>query len=168
MDYIDSRLSACNPSFKFWGLTEITTKSKDRFPVTIPNREKVCIDDRYDCVVWHREVSGTQEDNEDLSFGLYTEKQFNVTLRTVVAYKVELGEEFKFTFINEFPYNIYVDGYSILEVVSGSVNLNHEAVATEEEIHTHYEKHRLCWNIFSFDNEIQFILCPDSSPSCRH
>lgn len=164
IDYIDSKMSICYPDFKFWGLAEIIDKSKDRFPVTAQTREKVCLDEDYDCVVWHREISANAIESEDFSFGLNIEKQFNVTIRTIVAYKVEIGEDFKFEFFNNFPYDINVSGYKFLETTPGAINLDHEAVVQEEQIHTQYNKHRICWNIFTLENEFQFVLCPDSSP----
>lgn len=169
INYIDSRYQLCYPEFKYFGLGEITDKSKDRFPVTVDTRDKISLNDRYDAVVWHREISGSAVDNEDFSFGLRTEKQFNVTIRTIVAYKVELGEQLKFDFIDSFPQLEVgdVEGYLLMDVSPGSINLDHEAVAEQEQIHTRYEKSRICWNIFSFDNEIQFIQCPDSSPACN-
>lgn len=162
VDYIDQQLAICYPNYKYWGLGEIVTKSKDVFPVTVQSREKICLDDAYDAVIWHREVSATQQEDDEFSFGLKTETRYIVTLRTIVAYKIEVGEEFKFIFPNSFPREIPLSGYQIFEVIAGSMNINHEQVAQEEEIHTQYNKHRICWNIFSFENELQFIFCPDS------
>lgn len=164
IEYIDSKMSTCYPDFKLWGLAEIIDKSNDRFPVTTQRRDKVCLDDAYDCVVWHREISANTTESDDFSFGLNIEKQFNVTIRTIVAYKVELGEDFKFEFVNNFPQKIDAAGYNFIEVFPGNMNLDHEAIAQEEQIHTQYNKHRVCWNIFTFENDFLFVLCPDVSP----
>ena len=151
-------------NIKYWGLAELTDYSGDRFPITVGERHKVCIDERYDACVWYREISGNQTDNEELSYGLEIKTQMNVTLRIIVAYKVELGEMFKYEFMNNFPKNIGLDdvspsNYEYLEIGPGSIDLDHEKIAVQEEIHTQYNKHRVCWNIFTFDNEIQFIIC---------
>lgn len=183
VDHIDAQYLSLYPEYKFWGLSEIVTKAKDRFPVQcVPvngNREKVCLDDSYDCVVWHRQISATRIENEEESFGLVLQKEFNVILRTIVAYKIELGEEFMFDFIDNFPnantnsgsfdstFDITfqgLSGYLVLDAEPGDINLDHEAIARDEEIHTQYNQHRICWNIFTFDNTFRFILCPVASP----
>lgn len=162
-EYIDAHYLSLYPEYKFWGLAELTDKSKDRFPVTVNGREKVCIDDRYDCVVWHRELSGSRVENEEYSWGLEIASEYRIIIRTIVAYKVVLGEEFKYEFIGNFP-EFEIFGYEKLESSFGRIDVDHEKIAKEEEIHTQYNQHRLCWNIFTFENEIQFILCHETSP----
>lgn len=162
-EYIDAHYLSVYPDYKFWGLAEITDKSGDRFPVTVNGREKVCLDQRYDCVVWHRELSGVQVENEEESWGLEISNEYRITLRTIVAYKIELGEEFKFEFIENFP-ALDILGYQKMDTSFGRIDLDHEKIAKEEEIHTQYNQHRICWNIFTFENEVQFIYCPPTSP----
>lgn len=163
-EYIDTHYLSIYPSYKYWGLAELTWKSKDRFPVTIPDRDKVCLDEAYDCVVWHREVNASQFENEEDAWGLEIPTEFRVALRTIVAYKVELGEEFKYEFANNYPKDLFISGYDQLEFVASRFDVDHEKIVKEEEIHTQYNQHRLCWNIFTFEYDVQFILCPDTSP----
>lgn len=162
-EYIDAHYLDIYPDFKFWGLAELTDKSKDRFPVTVNGREKVCLDEDYDCLVWHREISVQRFENEDLAFGLNVPTEFRVNMRTIVGYKIGLGEEFKYEFANEFPKDFDFPGFDKLGMFPTSMNVDREAVARIEEIHIQYEQ-LLCWNLFSFDNEIQFVLCPETSP----
>lgn len=162
-EYIDAYFQTLYPNYKFWGLAELTNKSKDRFPVTVNGRDKVCLDEDYDCLVWHREISVQRIENEDLAFGLNIPTEYRVALRTVVGYKIELGEEFKYEFAENFPRNIDLPGFEKLEVVPTIMVVDREQVARTEEIHIQYEQ-LLCWNLFSFENEIQFVLCPETSP----
>lgn len=160
---IDSYYRVIYPDYFFYGLAELTTKSKDRFPVTVNGRDKVCLDEAYDCLVWHREISSNQVEDEELSFGLTVPVRFNVRLRTVVGYKIALGEEFKYDFASIFPRDMDWSGYERLDVIPAAMEVDREVVARQEEIHIQYEK-LLCWNLFWFENEFQFTLCPETSP----
>jgi hypothetical protein len=160
---IDAYYQGLYPDFFFYGLAELTTKSKDRFPVTVNGREKVCLHDDYDCLVWHREMSVSQIENEELAFGMDIPVEFQVRLRTIVGYKIALGEEFKYDFANAFPKDLDKSGYEKLEAIPGTMEVDREKVAREEEIHIQYEK-LLCWNLFWFENTFQFVLCPETSP----
>ena len=160
---IDAHYAAIYPDFKYWGLAELTDKSKDRSPVTVNGREKVCLDEDFNACVWYREISVNRTEVEEESFGLDVTFEYRVTLRTIIGYKIELGEMFKYEFAEAFPRDFTLSGFEALEVVPGVMDLDRERVAQTEEVHIQYEK-LLCWNLLSFDNELQFILCPETSP----
>lgn len=151
-----------NDGIKFYGLAELVSKENSKYPVTVNDREKCAINDKWDAVVYHRVISNVPSLSDDFSFGLRTATRNEVTLRTVVAYKINKGEEWRYTFANAFPQIIQeVVGYEYIEVRPTSFNEDHEAVMNEEFVEVPYHHHRLTWNVFSFDNIVEFVKCHD-------
>lgn len=151
-----------NDGIKFYGLAELARKESSRFPVTINDRNKVAIDDRWNAIVYHRVISNTPSLADEFSFGLRTATRNEVTLRTVVAYKIDKGEEWRYTFENAYPQMLQnVKGYEYIEVRPNGFNEDHEAIMNEEFIEVKYHHHRLPWNVFTFDNIIEFVKCHD-------
>lgn len=141
------------------GLAELVNKETSRFPVTISNREKVAIDDAYDGLVYHRVISSATSLNPDYDYGLTIAVQYTVTLRTFLAYKVDKGESFKYAFRNVFPSSMNVSGFEYAYITPGAINEDHEGIIRDEFTEIPYHKHRLPWNVVSYDNSIEFILC---------
>jgi hypothetical protein len=141
------------------GLAELVSKETSRYPVTIQTREKVAIDDRFDGLVYHRVISNTNTINDDYSYGLRIAIQNNPVLRTFLAYKVDKGESFKYALRNIFPGIITLTGFEYINVIPSGFNEDHEAIMREEFTNVSYHKHRLPWNVVSFDNTFEFVLC---------
>lgn len=164
---------------KNWGFVELvkresrgTTKNKQGnaevstqpIPMTITGthkREQVSLDDRFDFIFWIRVTNRvTTFLSESDSFGLKEGKRQNLPLRIVIAHKVELGEDLVYHLVNDFPPNLYVDGFQFVFLNSnGEVDTDHETIHDIELGATNYEKHRFAWNIYTINLSIEFIPC---------
>lgn len=157
-------------TMKLWGYCELMTRQDQVMPVTIPDRNQVSIDDRYQLLTWIRRdgnVSlGSDIEGNDWSFGLKEAPVQKQNLRIVIAHKVEIGEDFIIDFIKAFPRTFDVDGYSIVSVDNRgiSVDPDHEAVYKTELGETSYEKHRFTWNVYAVTVPIEYIPCEVLSP----
>lgn len=152
-------LPSPEPAVKYWGLSELSTKSTERFPVTINDRDRVSIDQRYDVISYHRIVTGNLEDSEEWSFGSSLAKEFSITVRTVLMHKISVGEDFRYDFFGSFPDLLTIPGYEFVFLNSGSINEDHEGIVTEEFTEIPYEKHRLPWNVSAKDTVVQYVKC---------
>ncbi len=141
------------------GLAEIITDETTKYPVTIGVRKKIAIDDNYDGLVYHRIISSTSTFNENFSYGLTLALQYTVTLRTFLAYRSDRGESFKYKFRSIFPGILRVDGFEFINISPGSIDDNHEGIMQQEFTQAPYHKHRLPWNIVTYDNTLDFVLC---------
>lgn len=161
-DYIDSVLSGLYPEIHFFGLAELVTKSEERFPATVNGRVKVSLDNQYSGICYHRIINNSPAVSEELSFGIRPTVQDNVTIRTVLAYKIsEFDEMFRYEFENAMPRTIRLTGYDPIFIEPGDANEDHEQIAIDESLQTPYEKHRVTWNIYSFDNVCELIICDE-------
>lgn len=159
--YIDKLIRDTFPGagLNIMGLAELVSKETSRYPVTIQSRDKVAIDDRFDGLIYHRVISNSNTINEDYNYGLRIAIQNNVVLRTFLIYKVEKGESFKYALRNIFPGTMKLSGFEYINVTPGAFNEDHEAIMREEFVNVSYHKHRLPWNVVSFDNNFEFVLC---------
>jgi hypothetical protein len=152
---------------KLFGYSELmrktSTGSEQPMPVTIPTREQVSLNDRYDLITWIRLPgqinSGDEIDGNDWSFGLSVAPVQTATLRFIVAHKVLLGEDFIIGFINAIPSLLTVSGFQIVSVDRPgiAVDADHEAIYTTELGNTVYEKHRFTWNIYALTLNIEYL-----------
>lgn len=149
-------------TFKFWGLSELVTKDKDRFPVTVNGRLKVSIEDRYDLMTFHRIISTDSTEDEEYSFGLNTAYRTRITLRTVLSHKISIGEDYRYTFANLIPDDLLINGFSFIYFIPNSLDEDHERVYNEEwpnQDQVVYHRHRLPWNVCAFTTVVEFIKC---------
>lgn len=154
---------------KLYGFCELMKKTSGEgsaeqvFPVTIPNRDKVSLDDRYNFITWMRWISPVgYEINEDWSFGKSEARVGNLQLRVVLAHKTTLGENVVFDFINAFPSKFSISGFQFVHVMgTPAIDPDHETIYTTELSNTVYEKHRFTWNIYAVNINIQFLQCKD-------
>jgi hypothetical protein len=163
-DYIDSYINTqlADPNIHYYGLAELVTKNTERFPTTVNGRVKVSFDNSYSAFCYHRIISNSPTINEDVSFGLERVVQENIIIRTVLAYKIdEYDEMFRYEFENSMPRTIRVSGYDPIFIEPSNANEDHEAIVNEEFLQLPYEKHRLPWNVYSFDNSTELILCDE-------
>jgi hypothetical protein len=166
-DNIDQTLQAAfkNSGLKAYGLCELVEKDKKPNPVSVevkPNktRELAQIHDRYDGIFSHRIVGGSFTDDDDFTFGKRAARRFSGRARTVLAYKIKLGEDFIFSFVNTFPDRVSsLSEYKFVHLSQGTLIADHEAVYIQEYGNNSYEKHRTSWNIYAFEYDIEFILC---------
>lgn len=160
--YIDTYLNTqlADAGIHYYGLAELVTKDTERFPTTVNSRIKVAFDNSYDAFCYHRVLSNTPAINEDISFGLKRIVQENIVLRTVLAYKITVYDEmFRYDFENAMPRIIRISGYDPIFLDSAGGNEDHEAIVEEEYLQLPYEKHRVTWNVYSFDNTTELIVC---------
>lgn len=159
-----------NHTMKLWGYCELMTRKDQVLPVTIPDRNQVAIDDRYEIVTWIRREGnlslGNEIEGNDWSFGLQQAPVQTQNLRIILAHKISIGEDFITDFLKAFPRRFDVDGYSIVSVnkPSISVDTDHEAVYKDELGETVYERHRFTWNVYALTVPIEYIPCEITSP----
>lgn len=162
---IDQALQASefgNYRKRFFGLSEIVTKKEQHFPVTIPGRQQVALDDKLDLVTWIRVINVNEEDAPEMSYGRNIRTRSTAQLRFVVALKTDLpdAEELINDISKAIPFYLTSPGYKAIFVLkSRPIDFNHEAIYQEELDNTAYSKHRLPWNLYVITLNVQFILC---------
>jgi hypothetical protein len=150
---------------KAYGLCELVQKDSKPNPVSVVrnkngDREPAQIHDRFNGIFYHRLLSGNFADDEDYTFGKKVARRFTGRIRTVLAYKIQLGEKFILDFIDAFPGKIdSIGGYKFVHLSQGTLIADHEAVYNQEYGNNSYEKHRTPWNIYALEYDIEFILC---------
>ena len=162
LDAIDEYMKTIytEDDFHFFGISELVTKGKERFPATINARLKVSFDKKYSAFCYHRVINSNSDHNDEVSFGLDRRVQSTVTIRTVLGYKIdEYSEMFRYEFRDSFPYKFLLTGYDPIFIEPGTGYEDHESLATEESLQTPYEQHRVTWNLYAFENSFEVIKC---------
>ena len=163
-------------SSKLWGYTELVHKteqgSDQPMPVTINNtsdRQQVALDDRYQLITWFR-LPGTIEikndiDGNDWAFGLQHGIVQRPVLRWVIAHRVEIGDDWIFSFLKSIPSGFNLENYQMVFIDKNRATLDtdHEAIYLTELGKTVYEKHRFTWNLYVVNVAVEFILCPGAN-----
>jgi hypothetical protein len=160
---------------KLFGFCELMKKSagagtgegvEQVFPVTIPGRIHVSIDDKYNFITWIRWAQPvTYEPNEDWSFGNSEVRFGNIPLRLILAHKTTLGEDLVFDFANNFPSKFTVPGFKFVFTQANlSIDPDHEAIVAAELGPLVYEKHRVKWNVYALTINVQFLECESLTP----
>lgn len=154
---------------KNWGFSELVSKgfqsSTQPFPVPITGShdriERIALDDRYSFISWIR-IPGTVETrlSDEDSWGLDEGKRQFLGLRIVIAHKVELGEDLVLNLVNAIPEKLELTGYEFVHVsANGGVDFDHEAIYRTELGETNYEIHRLAWNVYVINLNVEYIPC---------
>ena len=152
-------------SLKNWGFCELMNRvsksikstSTQPIPMTINGtgqREQVAIDDRYDFIEWIRLNSPMQivHDESD-SWGLREGKRHHLSMRIVIAHKVELGEDLVYLMISEM-----LDDLRTLKS-EANIESDHATIYNTELGATVYEQHRFNWNLYVINLDIEYIPC---------
>ena len=157
--YILSKLDC--PGIKFFGLAELATKANQPHPVTIPDREQIAINDRYDGIFYHRLLSSGLTQPEEEQRGNVSIAVFSSRMRSVLAFKVKkFAEEFIYDFNNAMPDLLTISGYHSVDVTNNvGINAEQEAIYKTEFGGGDYEKHILTWNIYAMEYNVEFIKC---------
>jgi hypothetical protein len=176
---IDDWTAAEYPSAskKLWGYCELITRTSNSndqpMPVKIINGQadrgtnQVSLDDRYDIITWVRLTSGPRRiEHEDEGWGVKESQRTAITLRWVIAHKVELGENFINELLRDFPDRFTVEDYAYVYIDNDfDIDPDHESIYNTELGKTAYEKHRFNWNIYAVELPIEFLMCePETSP----
>lgn len=176
IESIDAYTAAKYPQLKtkLWGFCELahktsTNQSDQPIPMTAygyQERKQVALDDRFEFITWMRWVNpATYDINEAFSFGRNDARETSVTLRIVVAYKVELGEALIFDFVRGLPTRLNLSGFKYVFMDDGpSIDPDHENIYRIELGKTVYEKHRIPWNLYTVDAIFNFIQCEELTP----
>lgn len=146
---------------KFFGLCELAIKGTQPFPVTINDRKQVSIDDNFLGIAYYRLLSSAAPQPEAFMWGNKMNNVFKSRIRNVLAYKVdEFTEEYVFDYVNAIPEWLDLDGYKLVDIENNTTIIaDHEAVYKTEFGGGDYEKHRLAWNIYAIEYDIDFIKC---------
>jgi hypothetical protein len=149
------------PGIKFFGFAELAIKANQPHPVTIPDRQQVAINDRYDGICYHRLLSSGLTQPEELQRGNISVSLFSSRMRTVLAFKVKkFAEEFIFDFNKAMPDLLNINGYHSVDVTNNvGINSDQEAIYKTEFGGGDYEKHILTWNIYAIEYNVEFIKC---------
>jgi hypothetical protein len=151
-----------NKLFGFCELVKFGAKGQDQpIPATIPDREKVSLNDAYKVITWIRQTDVVQyEDNPDFSYGTKEARFANLPLRLIFCNKVELGENLVYDFVEFLPSKISVSGYKLVFIKPElPVNPDHETIYLTELGNTVYERHRIPWNVYAITLNIQYMKC---------
>lgn len=167
LNEIDALLLATfkDKGLKAYGLCELVTKDDKPNPVTVSldakkkSRTVAEIHDRFNGIFYHRELNGNWREDEEFSFGDSLSKRHQKRIRTVLAYKTKLGEGFITDFVTAFPDKITITDYKFVFLTQGTLIADHEAVFTQEYGNASYEKHRIDWNVYALEYDIEFIKC---------
>ena len=147
--------------------------SDQPIPMTIngtSDRKQVSLDDRYQLITWVR-IPGriSVVENNEWSFGFKESRFQTVSLRWVIAHKVELGENLIYSLVDAFPEKLSVNGFTLVftnPIIE--IDYDHENIYRTELGETVYEKHRFNWNLYVINLNIEFIVCEGykSQSSC--
>jgi hypothetical protein len=167
LNEVDRQLQATfkNKGLKAYGFCELVDKDGKPNPVTCSNginksRTPAQIHDSHKGIFYHRLLANTPvTEDEEFSFGTL-KLRFQPRIRTVIAFKQSLGEEFIFEFIDAIPDKITtLTGYKFVLLTQGTLIADHDAVFNQEYGQNSYEKHRITWNIYALEYDIDFMLC---------
>lgn len=184
LDEITEELYPESSSFKkkLWGYCELAKRSSQgdnsigEQPLVITingtsDRQYVTLDDRYDFISWMRTPSPITLQNtiagSDWGFGFDEGQVQKLTIRWVIAHKVEYGEMLIFNLVRQLPARINIPGYGFVSIDKTNVSIDpdHEAIYQTELGNTVYEKHRTTWNLYVINTPVEYILDPDCKGS---
>lgn len=168
--WTESQYPALNK--KLWGYTELVHRmesgSDQPIPVTINNtsdREQVALDDTYQLITWFRlpgqVLLQNELDGNDWSFGLQDSPVQRAGLRWVIAHRVEIGDDWIFTFLNNIPGGFKIADYQMVYNKRKQMVLDadHETIYLTELGRTCYEKHRFTWNLYVINLNVEYVPC---------
>ena len=155
-----------NEGIRFFGLSQLVLKEAQPHPVTIQDNKQVSIDDKYNAICFHRlNGNASFSESEEQDFGRSTGRKRVQPMRTFIAHKVEKGEEWIDTFLNEIPESLDIedgsglDLYEFVDITNIVVDTDQVGIYETEFGEGGYEKHRISWNIYALEYDIEFIRC---------
>lgn len=141
-------------------LCELVLKNNQPHPITCDTRKQIAPDDTYDAVIYHRLLNASGEDDEANSYGSRMSRKISQRLRTVVLLKHALGEDKIYEIIGLYPDKITLSGYKYINIGSSvDLNVDHEGIHSQEFGGVDYERHRLAWNIYAIELNVEFVKC---------
>lgn len=177
----DEEIETFLKGFGYVELTYRTNENSSRQPIPMTingtsDRDQVSLDDRFQVMSWFRlpgQVNqGRDIENNDWSFGFQQSPVQKAGIRWVVAWRVELGEQFIFDLLSDIPGSLSVDGYKIASINRGllSSDFDHESIYRTELGETVYEKHRFTWNMVVINLPLEYIpssVCEARTVCCE-
>lgn len=155
-----------NDGIKFAGLCQLVLKGNQPHPVTIEDNKQIAIDQKWDVLCYHRlNGKGDFLPDEEQDFGRSTGRTRVQPIRTIIAHKVEKGEEWIDYFLNGWPESISVTDaagtniYDFVDIESMGLDVDQEGIYTTEFGGGDYEKHRIPWNIYAIEWNAEYIRC---------
>lgn len=159
-----------NDGIKFNGLCQMVSKVDQVHPVTIEDNKQVSIDDKWDVIMFHRlngqgNFIGSDGTDEDQGFGRTTRRAFSQPMRTIIAHKVNKGEEWIYDFLEQWPEEINVKDsaginiYDFVDFEDLNIDTDQESIYINEWGNNSYEKHRIPWNIYALEYNVEFKRC---------
>lgn len=168
LQYIDDQIGACFADIQAMGLAHLVEDdSAEIYPATLEEQsKKICPDDRYEFLYYHRLLDSTPEPSEELSFGRKITVKNSQKIRTIVFARMKCDSlTFIDDFINALPDTFELDQspaeYKMLSLQKG-INLNRDsnAVWADEYSAAYKDKYQKIWNIYALEYNIDFIKCP--------
>lgn len=169
-DKLDATLLGLFPNdgIKFNGLCQQVLKGNQTHPVTIEDNKQVSIQDNWDVICFHRlngQANFLPSDEEEQDFGRSSGRVFSQPMRTVIAHKVTKGEEWIYTFAQAWPEELRITDsagvklYEFVDVDDINLDTDQETIYNTEWGENSYEKHRIPWNIYAIEYNIDFKRC---------
>lgn len=162
LDQIDKSIlaSLSDKSVKAYGLCIQVKKGASIQPITIESKIQAAVNDEWDLCYFHRLLNDEVDDNEEFQFGGSTPKMHHQKVRTFVAIKRKLTDEFIDRFINAIPEKLVMEGYKVIDVADGVLeNNDQDAVYIAEYGDADYEKHRIPYYIYALEYDVNYIKC---------
>lgn len=167
-DELDKVLIGVFPSdgLHLSGLCQLVIKGTQVHPVTVEDNKQVSISDNWDVLCYHR-LNGKADypESDEQDFGRSTGRKVIQPMRTVIAHKVKKGEEWIYDFLKGWPESLDVedgeglDLYEFVDITGMGLEVDQEGIYTVEFGGGDYEKHRIPWNIYAIEYNIEFIRC---------
>ncbi len=162
--HIDEQIKSClGIEEKFYGLCELQESESETFPYVIGSlrKDRVSANDKYQVAIYHRILSGSLADDENMSFGRTMKKRQTLNVRMVVILDVKLGENYIDKIIFALPDKIDISAYHLAEVGSEiSKIIDHPGIAGQEFGEAWADKisvHR--FNLYAIEYQLQYINC---------
>jgi hypothetical protein len=160
---------------KLWGYSELIHRTSGSPPADQPipvkiidgvadrGTNQISLDDKFELITWVRLTDLSTIENEDDNWGLKDGRRQSITLRWIIANRIELGENFINDLLRDMPDRFVIENYDFAHINPDiKVDADHESVYRTELGNTVYEKHRFNWNIYAVSLNVEFIKCVPS------
>lgn len=158
---LDETMLGLFPSdgIQFKGICDLVTKGDQVHPVTIEDKKQVSLNDKWECLIYHRILSANLAPSDEQSFGRRTGKKLTQQVRTIVAVKAKKGENWVDIYTQSIPETLSVDLYEFINIEEIALIKDQLAVHNAEFGDTSYEKHIQTWNISALEYDIEYLKC---------
>lgn len=158
--YIDDQICGCM-QVKSYGLCHLLLGDNEQFPATIVKQAvKAVPDDKFNVTIYHRLLSGTYDNREDLSFGRKIVAQNAQKVRTVIFIKIDSSDTLLDDIINALPDDFESDGFQFANVNKNiSLIRDRDAIWTDEYSQAYKDRYQMKFHVYALEYDLQYIKC---------